>query len=238
MDLLFIDFDGVICDSVNEAYISSWAARYGLDYPEASIEGKQLFCSYRPFIKTGSDFMILQDCVARNVELKKQADFNREHGSLSNEEHRIFNEEFYKARTFLLENYPDFWYGQNRLYPGVRDVLSKLCKNPNVYILSTKKSAFILKLLARNGLDWNEERALYAARSSKIEMIEVLLDKHGCDKAVLLEDQSEYFRDHPNISFYLALWGYVADKDSACAKADKCLSLDDLECELKPWFAI
>ena len=233
MKYLFIDFDGVICDSVNEAYISSWRAYYGENEKSADIAGKHLFCSCRPFIKTGSDFMILQDCAAKKNIPKSQEDYNKLYLKYSEEEHKNNFEKFYKSRSFLLENYPDFWFLQNKLYDGIKGVLTELRSASAVFILSTKKSSFINEILKREKIEWPEERILSSVSGEKIPVIESLL-KDG-DTAVLIEDQAEYFKKHPKISFVLAEWGYVSDLEKASEKADRVISLDDFRDFVSPW---
>ena len=236
MDYLFIDFDGVICDSVNEAYISSWLALYGLKKRESSISGKIKFCTYRPYIKAGADFMILQNCIKKGIVLSKQSDFDVEYEGLSKRKHKQQYKQFYKARNYLFNSYPDFWFKQNSLYKGWHHLLPLLKNNTSVYILSTKKSEFILEILRREGIKWPADRVLYSRSSEKIKIIEEYLSESETKcNAVLVEDQSEYFTAHQNITFALASWGYITDSCSASQKADHVLKLEELKTFFLKW---
>jgi beta-phosphoglucomutase-like phosphatase (HAD superfamily) len=77
---LFLDFDGVLCDSVAECFVSSWLAyfdREGSKMPESvSLAQKDLFTRYRPFIRRGADYMLLQYAIENNIELVAQRDFD------------------------------------------------------------------------------------------------------------------------------------------------------------------
>ncbi|MBN1648091.1 MAG: hypothetical protein JW874_08665 [Spirochaetales bacterium] len=227
MEYLFIDFDGVICDSVDEAFISSWYACRKRQ-KSVSIRDHILFCAWRPYIKAGADFILLQHCLIKNINIQNQDHYNRIHGSISSLRQRSNHRRFYRARTFLLRNCRDFWLNQNRLYPGMRDRLEALAEKQHVYILSTKKSAFILEILGREGISWPAERVLYSSGSEKIPVIESFLTASD-DRAILLDDQSEYFTGHERISFFLACWGYVADQEAARTAADRIVTLDDLD---------
>lgn len=177
--------------------------------------------------------MILQDCTSKGIILRNQEDYYRVYSGYSEEDHRVNFEKFYKTRSYLLENYSDFWFRQNRLYDGSRELLNELSSNCRVFILSTKKSSFISEILTREKVEWPLERILLSSSSEKIPVIESYLEKD--DTAVLIDDQSEYFKKHPRISFYLAEWGYVSDLKKSSVSADRVVSLSGFRDCAAPW---
>lgn len=177
--------------------------------------------------------MILQDCADKKIILNSQEDYNRIYSRYSEKDHQKNYKRLYKSRRFLLENYRDFWFRQNRLYAGTSSLLAELSANPAVFILSTKKSSFIGEILAREKIEWPYERVLYSLSGEKIQAIESYLNNG--DTAVLIDDQAEYFARHPRISFFLAAWGYVSDLKEASEKADRVISLDEFGDCVSPW---
>ena len=60
--LLFLDFDGVICDSEPECFESSSVAYRKLKSPEnvsKSLEHRSLFRQLRPLIRSGEDYLVI-----------------------------------------------------------------------------------------------------------------------------------------------------------------------------------
>ena len=57
--LVFLDFDGVICDSALECLVSSWEAYFrdhGRDAPKAvPVDLKERFLALRPYVRSGED---------------------------------------------------------------------------------------------------------------------------------------------------------------------------------------
>jgi hypothetical protein len=207
---LFLDFDGVICDSIDETFVSSWIAFTGFhDLQPGSIPLSvyHTFRKYRPFIRGGRDYMLIQRCIAKNVAISNQEEFDAQADQLSEAELEGFHRDFYGARGALLENERAYWLGLNRIYPEISRALETVV--PHAWILTTKEAAFAHEIITSKGFDWSIDRIICSGKDPKLGIIEEAIDES--DTAVFIDDQVDHFTDpvDPRISCYLASWGYI-----------------------------
>lgn len=213
---LFLDFDGVICNSVLECLYSATIAYYS-KYLKAQITSlplsfKEIFIRYRPFIRTGEDYVVLMELVDKGVEIHSQEDFDRELQSNLAERLSLFRDLFYQTRQELIAHDFIYWMRLNPLYTGMKEPLLEVSQDPTVYILSTKVTDLIHKILLYHGIDWPEDRILYSHTISKKDVIGAVLESKGVPEATLLDDQLDNLRvamEDNRISPFLAGWGYV-----------------------------
>ncbi len=208
--VLFLDFDGVICDSVDECFVSSWLAYAdytGKRRTSVSLENYVKFKSYRPLIRRGADYLLLQFCIDRDITLREQADFDAQEAAIGDEGMDTFHRLFYAARGGLLESDRDYWLGLHRIYPGIYDALVSVADS--AWILTTKEVSFVREILQFNDLRWPSEKLICSGKERKLEIINGVL-RDG-EEAVFVDDQIDHFSgcDNSRISCYLAAWGYV-----------------------------
>lgn len=212
--LLFLDFDGVICDSLDECILSSLYAYFKLllntELTSLPIDYKKRFALLRPFVRNGEDYLVIQQILKDNIRIKSQDHFD-EMLYKHREKMPFYKELFYKARNFLIQNDPGFWYSLNRIYPHMLHYLAKACASPFFYILSTKRSDFIIKILKQNKLAMPEDHILVAWDRRKLDFISSVLDEEGCRNAVFVDDQIGHLlkNNDRRIMPYLARWGYI-----------------------------
>ncbi len=212
--LAFIDFDGVFCDSLTECFVSSWIAYHQL-YRKSSpvciqLDSRSLYDTYRPLIRRGGDYVILQHCVYENIPLNDQSDFDAVEaslGELADEFHTLF----YDARKDLLKEDKDFWNSLNHVFSDFLVPAKAWAKNPACYVLSTKEAPFLREILLANGIDWPLERLICSGKRPKIEFIKEVLEATDQKSAMLFEDQVDhlYRLNDSRVRGYLASWGYV-----------------------------
>ena len=213
--LLVLDFDGVICDSVEECWVSSWTAYHdlflGTPGPRPPAEVKARFRALRPFVRSGEDFVLIQHLVTRGRSPSSQAEFDREWDEPGLPPPNRFKELYYQARTALYERDPAAWLAMNRIYPHVATALSELPSRVQRFILSTKKAQFVSATLGANGLSVPGDHVLYSEGEPKLATVERLMRELEAGEAVFVEDQVDALRANrnPGIRTYLATWGYV-----------------------------
>ena len=213
--LLVLDFDGVICDSVDEAFLSSWTAYHGLyrkDEPTAvPVTLHRDFARLRPFIRTGEDFVLIQDLLASGKTVGSQPQFDEALRLVGEDTRALFKEIFYQARTRLLETERPLWLSLNRIYPHVGKALRMMAGSKDYFVLSTKKPQFIGEILVSHDLPVPQERILYSVREPKLTTTERLRSEGGYRTAILVEDQIDHIRNNsnPRVEVRLATWGYV-----------------------------
>lgn len=231
--LIFLDFDGVICDSIDECLVSSWYGYYHL-YKEQQPVGvppilKERFLRLRPFIRSGEDYMVIQELLAADIKINNQLDFDRQLEIAGKQKLELFKTLFYRARTYYLKEQPYYWFSLNPIYGHLKSKLSFLGASPHFYILSTKKADFILAILKNNGITMNRENIIYSAAQQKLSLIGAMLDKkNAASRALLLDDQIEHLSGNrdPRIQTFLCLWGYIKEEWSMGNKDVKPLTTE------------
>lgn len=213
---LYIDFDGVICDSVYEAFACSYLAYHRLDDIAAiDAEQREIFYRYRPFIRSGQHLMLLQHCITRGISLSTQGDFEAQLTLTGDEQLTEWRTALYAVRARLIDKQLTDYINLHTLYPHITTHLPALARNPSVHILSTKKSHLISLLLSNADISWPAERLLLSHQQSKIDIIRGERGGGASDERVAFID------DHlphilaidegrkAGIDCYLADWGYV-----------------------------
>lgn len=213
-EYFFLDFDGVVCDSIPECFLSSHTAYKtlfrGETVTEVSLREKKLFYAYRPFIRSGEDYILIHDMIRRGVEVESQEIFDREIEKAGAGTMKEYGRLFYRAREALLASEREFWLDLNPLFAGMAEILRAVASHPNFYILSTKKPPFILEILSHNAVTWEEGRVLFPGDRTKKEVIESYLPPEK--RAIFVDDQLDHLlaaAKNPNIVCALAKWGYV-----------------------------
>jgi len=215
--LVFLDFDGVICDSILETLVSSWRGYYllrGEEEPRAMpVTLLQEFKRLRPFVRAGEDFILIHELVADKIPIHSQQVFDDQLTQRGERRVTDYRESFYAARRELLMHDREYWIGLNRLYPHVAPCLSDWSSSPSLYILSTKRAGFIVEILHAKGIPMDPKRVLSCEAREKKNIILQTLAARGSERALFVDDQidhltSEPARD-PRITGCLASWGYI-----------------------------
>ncbi len=220
--LLVLDFDGVICDSVEECWRSSWTAYHELllgrppsDPPaDPAADARLRFRALRPYVRSGEDFVLIQQLVSRGASAGSQAEFDREWERPGAPARQRLKELYYQARTALFDRDPEAWLAMNRIFAHVPAALAGLSARVPLYVLSTKKPQFVSATLRANGLAVPEERVLYSEAEPKLVTVERLMRELPAREAVFVEDQVDALRANrnPRIRTFLATWGYVQEE--------------------------
>lgn len=215
-DALFLDFDGVICDSVNECFLSSWVAYHDLylrDLPNSVDLGHyRSFRACRPFIRSGEDYLLIHSLIRDGVTISNQTEFDEAIKRAGSELMAEFRSLIYQVREKSVQDDLLSWLRLHTPFPGLRDPLGAIASNPLVWIVSTKRPDYIVRILDGWGIRWPESRILQSSMQVKRELIRVTMAAHGATSGVFVDDQRDHLRCEgvPELSCRLAEWGYVA----------------------------
>jgi len=226
---LYLDFDGVLCDSLEECFRSSWLARAGVPIgpdlppePPADPAYRRRFDACRPFIRSGEDYLVVHEWAVEGRIPADQGEFDASLGAKGDEVLAGFKTKIYAVRERLLEDHHELWLSWNPLYPGMARALAAQVDNPEVWILSTKKAEFIAEILRYHGVAWPLDRIVYTGPRKKLDLIGEL---SGARPTVLIDDQIDHLDfHHPSCQSFLALWGYISPGAAGLAQASLTLS--------------
>ncbi len=220
---LFLDFDGVICNSLEECYRSSWMVVSGDSEPPDAAAYRALFAACRPFIRSGEDYVVAHEWAQRQEVPSSQDEFDRSLAAKGPEDLADLKVRLYRVRDALLAHRRSEWLSWNPLYKGMAQALEGQRENEAVWILSTKKASFIGEILAYHGISWPEKRTVYTGNRRKLDLIAEILPE---GTATLIDDQIDHLDfSHPTCRCLLALWGYASP--AAMKTAPATVSLDD-----------
>ncbi len=222
--LLVLDFDGVICDSVDECFASSWTAYHQLHRgepagpPDESV--RAAFAALRPYVRSGEDFVMIQEIVARGGTVTSQASFDETARRGGDATRARYRELFYQARADFLHRDRAGWLALNRVYPHVERAFARLPASAPLYILSTKKPAFISEILSAQSITVDPQHIIWSDAEPKLVTVEKLRSAYGRaagpggspgTRALFIEDQVDAIvhNTNPLVRVFLATWGYV-----------------------------
>ncbi len=217
--ILALDFDGVIGNSVNECLIVAYNAYYGLEgddrisSPEALDDSLvDTFKRIRNYIRAGADFLFILLAIEKGVEINNQQDFDR-FANEHKERWQGFFDSFYRVREDISSNHLDLWLELNPMYEGMADYMLNFPVKENLYIITTKKIDFVIKLLANRNITLVQENLFTADKQrSKRSILLDIQQKHQlpADQIWYVDDQVDTLLKikDTNIRCVMAEWGY------------------------------
>lgn len=214
---IFLDFDGVLCDSLIECFISSyWAFKNRVPSPEEAIpqqsQKEQVFRVLRPFIRSGEEYVLIHEILDQEEAIPQdQTAFDLRIQQAGIEGMKQKKEKLYAVRQDLLENQSSWWLSLNPPFPGIKEALATVAAQEKYHILSTKKSNFIQKILESWGINWPMHRIhLCATGESKARII--LSQGLKPDETLLVDDHEGHLKEAQDLGIpvFWALWGYIS----------------------------
>jgi phosphoglycolate phosphatase-like HAD superfamily hydrolase len=254
--ILALDFDGVICDTVQELLKSTWQVYRkiwgaGDDGPPPEVAAA--YVRLRPALEIGWESPILLRAIVEGVP---EADLLRAFQTTWRqrilEAHHLNQADlaarFDAARDAWIRTDLRGWLAANHLYPGIGERLRRfVASDVRVFVLTTKEGRFAHLLLEQNGVKlpsahvWGKERS-----RPKVDLLRVL--REGQDVALgdiwFVEDRVKTLQtitqveDLEAVGLFLATWGYNTPAEWEEARADGRivpLTLDQFCGELAAW---
>ena len=260
--LLALDFDGVVCDGIDEMVESSWRTLAEVtkrELPTARrAELHARFSALRPAIESGWEMVVLLGVLSekpaaddaslrygrhwaevRDVYLKAHA--------LT---HTPIATAFDAVRVRWMEKDARGWLERHRFYEGIAAWLTRLVADRQlVYVLSTKSKPFLDALLAWQNVPLPSDRVIGRAepKREKWDVLRGLASSHGLgmgdvwfveDRLATLLDLRRHAPDFAAARLFLADWGYVfrdRDPDAARAAGIPVLSLHQVTGPFERW---
>ena len=173
--MFITDFDGVLCDSVQEcllithnAYrkLHSSSYRRILDIEAIELAKREEFRRLRPYIKGAEDFVPIFVAIEDKIRITNQKDFDalRE----AHKEHLPkYVEAFYAERDFLIQNEMTLWLGLNPLFDGFAEELKQRTSFEGLHILTTKRQEDVLGIFQYQGIPFPADHITYMKATGK-----------------------------------------------------------------------
>ena len=205
MRFLFLDFDGVLFDTVREAYE---VCRSTPSFLRQKFDEKKYaeFLKFRPIVGPAWNYYFVMTAITNNDKELLAFDYNNEA--------KKFEKDFFETRKKLKANNYENWLALNRPYPFLLE-LSNMKLNWQTFIVTTKDSKTVLDLAKRFNIQFiNNDNILgadiFAKFNSKANIINSIL-KDG-DSGIFIDDSEMHLKKCEHIKGLKLLqpdWGYV-----------------------------
>lgn len=220
--MIFLDFDGVLFDTVREAYavavISS--GRYNsIDEIDFEAEHYQNFKKLRYLISPAWNYKYLLEEleVTNNVNLIKN-NFLNSISNASKKDYEEFENNFFNTRNYLRKNHYEKWFRLNVPFTFLNEIEFLFYEYKHlIYIVTTKDKTTVLKLLLLEGIEFDEARVFdkenYEKFGSKKSIIESLISKET--QSIFIDDSDKHIQDclhMEGLKCFQPDWGYVGLK--------------------------
>ena len=163
------DFDGVICDSNTECFITSWRAwcdytgqRYAGN-PNFSGQEFLLFKEYRGYIKRGGEYYIFWRTISDGNQISSQAEMDQLTRKW-NEKIADYKPHFYDARKKIRDADPVAWLEMHQVYPEASRVFSRFFDEDRVHIATLKDKESVIRILAYHDIEVPADKVLDQVR--------------------------------------------------------------------------
>jgi phosphoglycolate phosphatase-like HAD superfamily hydrolase len=246
INLLALDFDGVICDGLIE-YFASTKKAYQQIWQTEEIDDRLVSSFYRlrPVIETGWEMPILLRALVLGVsETEILTDWQAIALKILTSEKLdklTVGQKLDGVRDNWIQQDLDSWLKLHRFYPGMIESLQQIVNSQiELYIVSTKEGRFIQQLLQQQGINLSPTQIIgKECKRPKYETLRILRDQHQATAAKIniyfVEDRLpalQQVMQQPDLEFvnlYLADWGYNLESDRRLAEADQRLQLLSLK---------
>lgn len=213
--VLCLDFDGVLCDSIDECFVTAYSAYYSdtIDTPDAApIDNYRHFCRYRYLVAPADDFFLLFHAFENGIRELDRSIF--EHlRTLTIPTRANFSSKFFQYRSARKQDSAQ-WIRLHRMYQQSSLVL--LGDFPKFYIVTTKDRDSVERLAACHGYA-HKLLGIYSREISvdKSFLFEKLFSDTGINpqrqRVIFVDDNQEHLEQVKKLPLdsFLAGWGYT-----------------------------
>jgi phosphoglycolate phosphatase-like HAD superfamily hydrolase len=217
---IVLDFDGVVCDGLNECLLSVWNTWHGLDVDaftpatldEVPLPFAERFAHFRNFVRHSGHFVMPFLSAADTFSCGE--DFEAEFGRIPTAKVDAFLKRFEEYRTDVIRHRYEAWIGMHSYYDGVLNVFA----NPfnTIFIVSGKDTRSIKQILMAKEVSIPEDR-IFGSQKNKIPALRKIALATGLDHASI-----KFYDDNlPNVleakehgfQAIWAGWGYRTARD-------------------------
>ncbi len=219
MPVLAFDFDGVLCNSVDECMLSSLSANNAIEgegkkalmsIEDVSPLFKDAFREWRYLVRPAKEYDALCRAISHGDAIESNFNlFKQDECRLSE-----FESEFFRCRNEWRLSNPEDWFGIHSEYPNFQDSWSALHALGEMRIVTNKDLASVMAFNERWQLNleddwiWSKER-----QSSKAEAVLRIANELeiSASEVYFIDDDPKYLEEvsETGAATYWASWGYT-----------------------------
>jgi hypothetical protein len=223
---VFIDFDGVLFNTVKEAYVVASVAmnKYTcIDDVVFDTDHFKYFLKYRYLVGPAWNYKYIWGLLTIDGLSEYKQLYQNLISEARHSEYIEFENLFFSTRDKIKQDEFDKWINLNEPYDFLRLIRHNLIKNhENFFIVTTKDKATVKELLNWKGISMSDnfiyDKIDFDRYKSKFNIINSIMKNRNINKAIFVDDSSEHLNKcgkiH-NLSTYQAGWGYISEKDAS-----------------------
>jgi HAD superfamily hydrolase (TIGR01509 family) len=212
--ILALDFDGVICDSIDECLLTSYRTYRSLRPssalpPEVPEPLRREFHNRRGFVRPSGHYYLLWEWITEFPGTRLSSRDFEALEATRRDAVRTFEHAFHAERDAFRETAPADWLALNPLYPGVVDTWPSLLAWQR-YIVTTKDRAAVEAILSAHSL---VVTGIFArGEMTKPDALRTICTRQSVDPrdVVFVDDSALHLGDAraTGVTTCLAKWGY------------------------------
>ena len=219
-DIIYVfDFDGVICNSIDECLLTSYNTFYNaelININDVPYQFKLYFYKYRYHVRPAKEYLLICKAYLKNkdlsypifVEMRKSYE----------KEMKIFEDGFFNKRKFLKKNI-DIWLSYHKIYEHANQIISSLSNK--FFILTTKDRNSVEMLANHFGFSNKVENIISKEISTNKSVLftyffEQYHSLSNGNQVIFVDDNEFHLADvkHFPLELFFAKWGYAGSQKS------------------------
>ena len=244
MQVLALDFDGVISDSAREAFHVALRTYAGLRPGSLLRATEELYAGFVELMPLGNraeDFGVILAALEEKAAIADQADYDSFYRRQDPAELALFHQRFYQVRTAWAERDPDGWRRLLSPYPGVLEILHRRASQVTLAIATAKDRFSVGMLLSDYGIaslfreDLVLDKETGVNKRSHLERLQQILEV-PFETITFVDDKVNHLNSVAGLGVRcgLAAWGYNGRREWEAARqaGHLVLHIHDLEAQL------
>lgn len=235
-NIVFLDFDGVLYNTVKEAYAVA-TITYGkyssieeIDYSNNHYKD---FYKLRYLVGPAWNYKYILELMDTAIDMK---DFERKYKLLINDvdvdDYNGFEETFFINRNKIKKIDFDKWFRLNEPYTFLNGIKKYLLNmQDKFFIVTTKDKETVLRLLEIENISFTSDRVYdkedFQYHGSKSKIIESIITRENIKKAIFIDDSAHHLQscvNIPNLLLLQASWGYTSENDKNTSTENQIIS--------------
>lgn len=231
--MIFLDFDGVIFDTIKEAYavsVISIGKYNSIEEIDFNTEHYVNFKKLRYLISPAWNYKYLLEALESHQNLLEiNSSFSRKIETAIKDDYNNFETNFFNTRNYLKKEDYKNWSKLNIAFPFFYEIKFLFSEFKDlIYIITTKDKATVLKLLSLENIEFDSSHIFdkkdYEKCNSKRKIIEQIIKDN--ENSIFIDDSNKHLldcREINNLKCFQPEWGYVSS-DSVISNSKIILS--------------
>ena len=214
MKALFLDFDGVVIDSIEECFVLSYELYYGLQGNEENFKNiRSYFYKYRGIVRPAYQYLSLMKSINKKLSSEEVDVIDTFHdidNATRDEDRDRFEYLFFSLRKYY-QNDKEKWIKNNPLTSYGATLVNK--DLASTYIITTKNIESVNLILEKYNISVAGiyDKDAYSKYGDKGSIIKAYLDNQDkYEKVVFVDDAVEHLDtvNDSRVETFFADWGY------------------------------